>query len=67
MKKVIGDNAGLETSRLAGAAMDDGDKAGPGAAGNAGNNRILLDAAETQRRMDASANVEGEWGAEMRR
>lgn len=66
LKKVIDDNSGLEASRLAGKALDEGDKLGPVVAAKQGNNIVVLDDAETQRWKDASADIESEWIAEVK-
>jgi TRAP-type C4-dicarboxylate transport system substrate-binding protein len=66
LKKVIDDNSGAETSRLAGKAMDDGDAAGLAAAKRRGNTIITLDAAEVARWRKAAEPVIDGWAAEMK-
>lgn len=61
LKKVIDDNSGLETAAMFGRTMDAGDKVGFSLAEKANNNIITLDAAETARWTDASANVREVW------
>ena len=66
LKKVIDDNSGPETSRLAGKAMDDGDAPGLEAAKRRGNAIVTLDAAETARWRKAAEPVIDGWAAEMK-
>jgi TRAP-type C4-dicarboxylate transport system substrate-binding protein len=66
LKKVIDDNAGIETSAMFGRAMDEGDKVGRAIAEKAGNNIVALDLAETQRWRRTAASVETDWIAEMK-
>ena len=65
LKKVIDDNSGRETSRLAGLAMDKGDMAGPPALEKLGDKQTILDEAETQRWKDAAKDIEADWVKEM--
>ncbi len=66
LKKVIDDNSGPETSRLAGKAMDDGDAAGLAAAKRRGNTIITLDPTEVARWRKAAEPVIDGWAAEMK-
>jgi TRAP-type C4-dicarboxylate transport system substrate-binding protein len=66
LKKVIDDNSGPETSRLAGKAMDDGDAPGLEAAKRRGNTIIALDATEMARWRKAAEPVIDGWVAEMK-
>jgi TRAP-type C4-dicarboxylate transport system substrate-binding protein len=65
LKKVIDDNAGLETSAMFGRAMDQGDKVGREIALRAGNHITQLEPAETQRWLRAASVVEDDWIKEM--
>jgi len=65
LKKVIDNNAGIETAALFGRAMDEGDKQGRDLAVKAGNNIVALDLAETQRWRRTAATVEADWIKEM--
>lgn len=65
LKKVIDDNAGIETAAMFGRAMDAGDKTGRDMAVKAGNNVAMLDAAETQRWRRTASTVESDWVKEM--
>jgi TRAP-type C4-dicarboxylate transport system substrate-binding protein len=65
LKKVIDANSGIGTAAMFGRAMDDGDKAGLALAQQAGNNIIMLDAAETQRWQRAAAGVRAVWYKEV--
>ncbi|MGI9216654.1 MAG: TRAP transporter substrate-binding protein [Hydrogenophaga sp.] len=66
LKKVIDDNAGMETAAMFGRAMDEADKVGRDMAVKAGNNIVALDAAETQRWRRTASAVETDWIAEMK-
>lgn len=65
LKKVIDDNAGIETAAMFGRAMDAGDKTGRDMAVKAGNNVAMLDVAETQRWRRTASTVESDWVKEM--
>ncbi len=65
LKKVIDDNSGIEAAAWAGRAMDGGDVVGRKKAAAAGNNIIVLDAAETKRWQSASAKIVDGWVKEM--
>ena len=65
LKKVIDDNAGLETSAMFGRAMDQGDKVGREIALKAGNRITQLELAETQRWLRTASVVEDDWIKEM--
>ena len=64
LKALIDQNAGVETARAFGAAMDAGDAVGLKIAQDAGNNIITLDEAETQRWKDASQATVDKWYAD---
>ena len=66
LKKVIDDNSGLETSRWAGKAMNDGDAPGLEAARRRGNAIVTLDAAEVARWRKVAEPVIEAWAAEMK-
>jgi len=66
LKKVIDDNSGLETSRWAGKAMNDGDAPGLEAARRRGNAIVTLDAAEVARWRRVAEPVIEAWAAEMK-
>ncbi|PKO32087.1 MAG: C4-dicarboxylate ABC transporter [Betaproteobacteria bacterium HGW-Betaproteobacteria-9] len=66
LKKVIDNNAGIETAAMFGRAMDEGDKAGRAIAEKAGNNIVALDVAETQRWRRTAGTVETDWINEMK-
>jgi TRAP-type C4-dicarboxylate transport system substrate-binding protein len=66
LKKVIDNNAGIETAALFGRAMDEGDKAGRALAEKAGNKIVTLDAAETARWRKTAADVETMWVDEVK-
>ena len=61
LKALIDQNAGVETARAFGAAMDAGDAVGLKIAQDAGNNIVTLDEAETQRWKDASQATIDAW------
>jgi TRAP-type C4-dicarboxylate transport system substrate-binding protein len=61
LKAIIDQNAGAETARAFGAAMDAGDAVGLKIAQDAGNNIITLDEAETQRWKEASQATVDNW------
>jgi TRAP-type C4-dicarboxylate transport system substrate-binding protein len=65
LKAIIDKNAGLETARLFGRAMDEGDKVGLKIAQDLGNNIITLDEAETARWVEASKPTVSKWISEM--
>jgi TRAP-type C4-dicarboxylate transport system substrate-binding protein len=64
LKALIDQNAGVETARAFGAAMDAGDAAGLKIAQDAGNNIVTLDEAETQRWKDAAQPTIDKWYAD---
>jgi TRAP-type C4-dicarboxylate transport system substrate-binding protein len=64
LKALIDQNAGVETARAFGAAMDAGDAAGLKIAQDAGNNIVTLDEAETQRWKDAAQATIDKWYAD---
>lgn len=66
LKKVIDNNAGLETAAAFGRAMDEGDKLGRAVAEKAKNNIVALDAAETQRWLRTASAVESDWVKDMK-
>ncbi|MBS3995949.1 MAG: TRAP transporter substrate-binding protein [Hydrogenophaga sp.] len=66
LKKVIDNNAGIETAALFGRAMDEGDRVGRDIAVKSGNQIVALDAAETQRWRRTAATVEADWVTEMK-
>ena len=66
LKKVIDANSGLETSRWAGKAQNDGDKPGYEAAVKRGNTIVTLDVAETARWRKAADPVIEAWVVEMK-
>lgn len=65
LKAVIDANSGLETSRMFGRVMDNGDATGLSIAVNAGNNVVQLDEAETARWIEAAEPVVDRWLADM--
>ena len=65
LKAVIDANSGLETSRMFGRVMDNGDATGLSIAVNAGNNVVQLDEAETARWIEAAGPVVDRWLADM--
>jgi TRAP-type C4-dicarboxylate transport system substrate-binding protein len=65
LKKVIDANSGQMAAALFGRAMDEGDKVGLDLAQKAGNNIIMLDAAETNRWQRAAAGVRAVWYKEV--
>jgi TRAP-type C4-dicarboxylate transport system substrate-binding protein len=64
LKAIIDANAGVETARAFGAAMDAGDAAGLKIAQDLGNNIITLDDAETARWKEASQATVDQWYAD---
>jgi TRAP-type C4-dicarboxylate transport system substrate-binding protein len=64
LKAIIDANAGVETARAFGAAMDAGDAAGLKIAQDLGNNIITLDDAETARWNEASQATVDQWYAD---
>lgn len=65
LKKVIDNNAGIETAAMFGRGMDTGDKSGRELAVKAGNTVTVLDMAETQRWRRTASAVEADWVKEM--
>lgn len=65
LKAVIDANSGLETSRMFGRVMDNGDATGLSIAVNAGNNVVQLDEAETQRWIEAAQPTIDQWFADV--
>ncbi|HEV2514072.1 MAG TPA: TRAP transporter substrate-binding protein [Devosia sp.] len=61
LKALIDQNAGVETARAFGVAMDAGDAVGLKIAQDAGNDIVTLDEAETQRWKDASQPTIDKW------
>lgn len=66
LKKVIDNNSGIEVAAMFGRAMDEADKTGLALAQKAGNNIVVLDAAETQRWQRAAFGVRGAWYHEVK-
>jgi TRAP-type C4-dicarboxylate transport system substrate-binding protein len=66
LKKVIDNNAGVETAALFGRAMEDGDKIGRDIAVKAGNKIVELELAEVQRWKRTAGTVETDWVNEMK-
>ena len=66
LKKVIDNNSGIEVAAMFGRAMDEADKTGLALAQKAGNNIVVLDAAETQRWQRAAFGVRGSWYNEVK-
>ena len=66
LKKVIDNNSGIEVAAMFGRAMDEADKTGLALAQKAGNNIVVLDAAETQRWQRAAFGVRGTWYNEVK-
>lgn len=64
LKALIDQNAGVETARAFGAAMDAGDAVGLKIAQDAGNSIVTLDEAETQRWKDAAQPTIDKWYAD---
>ena len=65
LKKVIDDNSGLETAKMFGRAMDEGDKVGLKIAEDMGNSIVTLDEAETARWKAAAQPTIDKWIADM--
>eukprot|EP00873_Tetraselmis_striata_P032380 jgi/Tetstr1/452644/TSEL_039680.t1 len=65
LKAVIDANSGLETSKMFGRAMDQGDAAGRQIAEDAGNTIITLDEEETARWREAAQATIDQWIADM--
>ena len=64
LRAIIDDNAGVETARAFGRAMDEGDTVGIEIAQAAGNDIVTLDAAETARWKEASQPTIDQWYAD---
>lgn len=67
LRAIIDDNAGVETARAFGRAMDEGDAVGLKIAQDAGNNIVTLDEAETARWKEASRATIDQWYADSER
>jgi len=65
LKAIIDANSGLETSRMFGRVMDEGDAVGLQIAQDAGNNIITLDEEETARWKEAAEATIEQWYADM--
>ncbi|WMT87539.1 TRAP transporter substrate-binding protein [Pelagibacterium sp. 26DY04] len=65
LKAVIDANSGLETSRMFGRVMDEGDLVGLQIAEEAGNNIVTLDETETARWKEAAQATIDQWFADM--